>query len=251
MVIANWNIDWPSPSSSRGSEILKRLKQLDPEIICLTEVRSDFAKFLSKHWSDNIIYSSARRWRSNWPSGMKGYKVLLCSKKPWKSPLGSGQLPEERFIGGTTRTSIGELAVAGVCIPYSFSRRQEGYDLWQDHEIFLTGLKEVLRQEIKRHKRLAVIGDFNQWLIECDYYRKVHRPEHIKKALHDALGPELKILTGHLKDISKDRANLDHVAINNQISAIRSGMIDNVYKDKELSKNHFGVYVELEPKVTF
>ncbi len=246
--LINWNIDWASPRSRKTPVILERLEACDPEVVCFTEARSDFAELLLKKWSGNIVYSPARRWREEWPSKIQGHKVLLWSKQAWREEdrLGSAELPEGRFVSGQTQTPLGEVTVIGVCIPYSFSRhKSHGLEKWQDHEGFLVGLKKILNQKARKHDRLVLIGDFNQWLMECSYYSESHRPARIKEALLAILDPEFQIVTDKLKDTTKDRANIDHIAITSQLAVRSVDIIDSIYEGRELSKNHFGVAADI------
>ena len=74
-------------------------------------------------------------------------------------------MPPGRFVSGVTQTSVGEVTVIGVCIPWFGSRTEARRKLerklqWEDHEQYLAGLAEVLKQGSE--KRLIVMGDFNQ-----------------------------------------------------------------------------------------
>ena len=53
-------------------------------------------------------------------------KVLLWSREPWTQVdgLGIDSLPPGRFVSGVTQTSVGEVAVIGVCIPWFGSRTE-------------------------------------------------------------------------------------------------------------------------------
>lgn len=243
--IVNWNIGWASPRSPRGKEILRRIKKLNPEIACLTEAKPDFLE----GWSGDIICSN-RNYSGN---RSEGHKVLLWSKNSWeqKDTQDNAELPKGRFVSGITKTSIGELAVIGVCIPYSASRTQkyvpeeEKCKYWQEHKSFLTYLKDIIKQKIEQHNRLIMIGDFNQ---------PINTPIYIKNILTKTLDPYLRIVTGDLKQQCqikykgecklKNKSNIDHVAISNQLSFQKCCIIDEP-NQKLLSANHFEIFVDL------
>ena len=35
--LVNWNVEWATPSSPRGAEVLRRVHGHVPEVVCLTE----------------------------------------------------------------------------------------------------------------------------------------------------------------------------------------------------------------------
>ena len=51
-------------------------------------------------------------------------KVLLWSREPWEhvDDIGDDRMPPGRYVSGVTRTSVGEVTVVGLCIPWSGSR---------------------------------------------------------------------------------------------------------------------------------
>ena len=106
-------------------------------------------------------------------------KVLLWSREPWKNvdDVGIDSMPPGRFVSGVTQTSVGEVTVFGVCIPWSGSRgRRSGgkRKMWEDHEQYLVGLAGVL--ERIPTKRLIVMGDFNQRLGQAAVCRSSFGP---------------------------------------------------------------------------
>ena len=71
--------------------------------------------------------------------------------QPWErvDDLGVDSLPPGRFVSGVTRTSLGELTVVGVCIPWFGSRTEAGREpaklRWEDHERYLDGPRSRAR----------------------------------------------------------------------------------------------------------
>ena len=100
-------------------------------------------------------------------------------------------MPSGRFVSGVTQTSVGEVAVIGICIPWFGSRTEarrgnERRRRWQDHEEYLAGLTEVL--ERVEAKRLIVMGDFNQVIGPGGRARR-----ELRLALQEAFNPNLRI----------------------------------------------------------
>ena len=53
-------------------------------------------------------------------------KVLLWSREPWNQidDMGTDSMPPGRFVLGVTQTSVSEVAVIGICIPWFGSRTE-------------------------------------------------------------------------------------------------------------------------------
>ena len=111
MKIVNWNVEWATPRSKRSAEILDRINQHAPDIVCLTETHH-------KLLGDGHPISS----RPDYGYGIQESrrKVLLWSREPREvvDDIGDARMPPGRFISGVTRTSVGEVSVVGLCIPW-------------------------------------------------------------------------------------------------------------------------------------
>ena len=141
MKVVNWNVQWATPRSERSPEILRRLAEHAPDIICLTETDADFG----------LGYGHTICALPDYGMGVRGKrrKVILWSRNPWRpaSGLGRATLVPGRFVAGSTDTPVGALTVLGICIPWAGSRtaRFGGKQRqWQDHEEYLDGLKKLL-----------------------------------------------------------------------------------------------------------
>ena len=157
--LVNWNVEWATPRSRRSTEILSRIGEHAPEVICLTEAHTGL---LSR--DGHTICSQSDH---GYPTKEGRRKVLLWSREPWEQAddVGIDSMPPGRFVSGVTLTSVGEATVVGVCIPWFGSRTEARRKLeckmrWEDHGQYLDGLAEVL--ERAPAKRLIVMGDFNQ-----------------------------------------------------------------------------------------
>ena len=169
-------------------------------------------------------------------------KVLLWSREPWRQvdDLGIDSLPPGRFVSGITQTSVGEVAVIGICIPWFGSRTEarrgaERRLRWQDHEECLVGLTEIL--ERVEAKRLIVMGDFNQRIGQGS-----RAPRALRLALLEAFEPKLRIVTADLA--FQGRKSIDHIALSEDWAVDSVDAISNIHEGRKLS-DHFGVAAEL------
>ena len=147
--VATWNVEWAAPNSRRTAEILRRIDRHAHEVVCLTETD---VSLLSK---EGHTIKEERR------------KVLLWSREPWDQvdDVGIDSMPPGRFVSGVIQTSMGEVTVVGICIPWFGSpaearRKLERKTQWEDHAQYLAGLIEVLGRV--PDKRPIVMGYFNQ-----------------------------------------------------------------------------------------
>ena len=205
-----------------------------PEIVCLTETHDEL---LPQH--GHTICSQPDYGYTVRPNRRK---VLLWSREPWDQvdDLGIDSMPSGRFVSGVTQTSVGEVAVIGVCIPWSGSRTEarrgaERRRRWQDHEQYLAGLTEVL--ERVDAKRLIVMGDFNQAIGQGSRARR-----ELRLALQEAFAPNLRIVTSDL--VFQGRKSIDHIALSADWAVDSVDAISNIHEDRKLS-DHFGVAAEV------
>ncbi len=151
-------------------------------------------------------------------------------------------MPPGRFVSGVTQTSVGEVAVIGICIPWFGSRTEarrgaERRGRWEDHEEYLTGLSEVLEQVDA--KRLIVMGDFNQRIGQGS-----RAPRALRLALQEAFEPNLRIMTADLA--FQGRKSIDHIAFSADWAVDSVAAISNIHGERKLS-DHFGVASDVSP----
>ncbi len=232
--IVNWNVEFATPKSWRTPEILGHIDRNGPEIICLTETHDELLG-----QGGHAICS-----RPDYGYGLKKNrrKVLLWSKETWHQvdDLGIDSLPPGRFVSGITQTSVGEVAVIGICIPWFGSRTEarrgaERRLRWQDHEECLVGLTKIL--ERVDAKRLIVMGDFNQRIGQGS-----RAPRALRLALLEAFEPKLRIITSELA--LRGRKSIDHIALSADWAVGSVNAISNIHGDRKLS-DHFGVAAEV------
>ena len=230
--LVNWNVEWATPRSWRSPEILNRIEQHTPDIICLTETH---VGLLSR--GGHVITSRADY---GYKVKEERRKVLLWSREPWEQvdDVGSDMMPPGRFVSGVTRTSEGPMTVMGVCIPWADSRVR-GTAVkrmrWEDHRQYLDGLSDVLdRIPVER---LILVGDFNQRIQQG---RRV--PAEVRTALQAVVGSRMTIATAGLG--FRGRRSIDHVALGSDLTAEYLGAISNLDGERRLS-DHFGVVAGL------
>ena len=146
--LVNWNVEWATPRSPRTPEILRRIDHHGAEVVCLTETHPGL---LSREG-----YAICSQADSGYGIKEGRRKVVLWSMQPWErvDDLGVDSLPPGRFVSGVTRTSLGELTVVGVCIPWFGSRTEarreaERKQRWEDHERYLDGLAQRARTRVR------------------------------------------------------------------------------------------------------
>ena len=232
--LVNWNVEWATPRSRRSPEILSRIGEHAPEVICLTEVH---AGLLSR---DGHTICSQSDY--GYPTKEGRRKVLLWSRAPWEQAddVGTDAMPPGRFVSGVTLTSVGEVTVVGVCIPWFGSRTEARRKLeckmrWEDHGQYLDGLAEAL--ERASTKRLIVMGDFNQRIRQGSSV-----PPNLRSALQRAIPPRMTIATSALG--FQGRRSIDHIALSEDLTAESLGVISNIHGESKLS-DHFGVVADL------
>ena len=100
--IGTWNTEWVKPDAPRGNIISYQLAATNCDILCVTE---GYAGILP---NEGHLIDAGPDW--GYPIVPGRRKVLLWSKRPWTPhthALGSGKLPEGRFVAGSTETPSG------------------------------------------------------------------------------------------------------------------------------------------------
>ena len=232
--LVNWNVQWAMPRAHRRHEILRRIDEHTPEIVCLTETHNELlaqdGHTICAHPDYGYPIKHGRR------------KVILWSSNPWEqiNDLGHVSLPPGRFISGSTQTTLGQVTVVGVCIPWFGSRTesrrgQESRERWEDHEHYIAGLADLLKR--KASKRIILMGDFNQRIGEGS-----RAPDKLQQALQDALPTNMSIATSELS--FQGRKTIDHIALSDDLAAESLDVISNITGNGKLS-DHFGVTAEV------
>ena len=92
MNLVNWNVEWATPASRRTPEILNRIGQHTPDIVCLIETHT---RLLSP--DGQVIYSQPD---SGYGPKENHRKVMLWSRESWEraDDLGHRSMPPGRFV---------------------------------------------------------------------------------------------------------------------------------------------------------
>jgi endonuclease/exonuclease/phosphatase family metal-dependent hydrolase len=228
--IVNWNVEWATPRSRRTPEILDGIRQNDPEVVCLTEADN---RLLSQDG-----YTICSQPDYGYPIKEGRRKVMLWSRNPWEQvdDVGRDSMPPGRFVAGATRSSLGQVTVIGICIPWFGSRtRDKRKERWEDHGDYLVGLREIL--ERMGGQRVIVMGDFNQIIGQGS-----RAPRKIQLALRRALPLTLTIVSSEIAFLG--RKSIDHIALSGDLAAESLEAINNISEGRRLS-DHFGVAANL------
>lgn len=228
--LVNWNIEWATPRSSRAPEILDRIGQHEPDIVCLTETHTGLLS------PDGHVICSQPDYGYGNREHMR--KVMLWSREPWQcvDDLGHRSMPPGRFVSGVTRTPLGKVTVVGICIPWHGSRAQARRgpvrkDWWEDQGQYLDCLSEMLRGI--QNRPLIVVGDFNQRIGQGQFV-----PRKLRSALQSAMPEHMTIATSALGH--RGRRCIDHMAVSEDLVAESLCVISNMAGEKELS-DHCGI----------
>ncbi len=237
MRVATWNVEWATPRFWGTAEILSRIDQCAAEVVCLTETHD-----MLLSGKGHTICSGADY---GYPIKEGRRKVMLWSREPWRQvdDVGIDSMPPGRFVSGVTGTSLGDVTVIGVCIPWFGSRTEkrrgeERKKTWEDHEQYLAGLAELLRR--RPAGRLIVMGDFNQVIGPGS-----RAPHALRSALAQALPPGMVIVTADLA--LRGRCCIDHIALSEDLEAQSVRVIDNALDGRGLS-DHFGAVAKVSAR---
>jgi exodeoxyribonuclease III len=171
MKLATWNVN---SIKVRLPQLLDWLAAVQPDVVCLQELKTEDAKF-PRAELDAAGYASAA-------SGQKTYNgVAILSRTPLTEVVAGipGFADEQRRVLAAT---VGDARVVSVYCPNGQAVGSEKYE----YKLRWFGaLKDYLARELARHPRLAVAGDFNV----APEDRDVHDPRAWEGQVHVS-GPE-------------------------------------------------------------
>lgn len=226
--VSVFNCQWRASTSGDAAVIRKRVLANSPDIVCLTEAYRDF------FGSEGHLIEAAPEYGYPIVEGRR--KVMLWSRQPWTSAdaHGSDQLPPGRFVAGRTTTSIGEINVVGVCIPWARAHVSSGNRNrrpWEDHLAYLSVLNDLLPAPVLQ---TLVIGDFNQ-RVPLKFQSQL-----AFDALSAALLTRMTLATGgDIEPIGKQA--IDHICHGRDMECERAISLSNVADDGRLISDHFGI----------
>ena len=158
--VGTWNVQWTKPGLRRAPLLAEILAAPDCDILCVTE---GVAGILP---DGGHVIDAGTDWGYPLPKASPGRrKVLLWSRRPWTPAFDSLQdaLPGGRLVAGVTETSVGQVTVVGVCIPWGGAHVNSGRRdrvQWQDHLDWLSGFERLSYASSRR--KTIILGDFNQ-----------------------------------------------------------------------------------------
>ena len=232
--VVSWNTEWRRPDSRDGKEILKRLQDLDADIICLTETHFD----MFSGWPGAVVDGGPNPFNVKEPSRRT---VLLWTRSRWSETArkGGSQMRVGCFVRGETSTSDGPATVVGVVIPYHMSDVRYGAknrSIWENHERYLD---DLLQLTPALPANAMVIGDYNQRL------PATFPPPLLREKLLNALSG-MNVTTSGIVGPDGKRSN-DHIACGQAWKCEATGVISNVGDRGGQLSDHFGVWADLVP----
>ena len=89
--LVNWNVEWATPRSRCSTEILSRIDEHAPEVICLTEAHIELLSRDGHRMCPQSDYG--------YPIKEGRRKVLLWSREPWEQidDVGTDSMPPGRL----------------------------------------------------------------------------------------------------------------------------------------------------------
>lgn len=236
--IGTWNTEWRRPNKPNGKIIGEKLAATDCDILCVTE---GFAGILP---AGGHVIDAGEDWGCPIKPGRR--KVLLWSKQPWTPhthALGSEEIPEGRFVAGTTETTSGvRLTIVGACIPWSHSHVstcRKNRKPWEDHEAWLAGFEKLRCHFLD--STTVVLGDFNQRIHPTIHPKWVPRrlSERLKQAFEGFKFATEGDLPGGLMAI-------DHIAHTPDLKRRNIKIWPKRCADGRRLSDHFGVWGDFD-----
>ena len=230
MKCLNWNVEWRTPRSAGGKWIAQKIRELGPDVSCLTEVTE-------------ALIPEGEVLRSDLDYGYENKgdrrKVVLWSREPWSEIdlIGDSGLPDGRFVSGVT---LG-IRFIGVCIPWQSAHVSTGRKdrkSWEDHLIYCRGLTRIIEKYGKEDYPICVLGDYNQRI------PRVKQPVEVAEALAACFPSDFSISTAEMNDL-EGKPLIDHCAVSSGLSARVTEIIPKSTPDGDKVSDHAGVVHEI------
>lgn len=230
--LATWNTQWLAPGSRRRTTALAEIRSWAADVAVLTEVDRRALEPLGRH-----VATGGTDW--GYPRSGDRYKVVLLSVEPWRDidVVGDAGLPPGRFVAATTMTSLGDVRVLGVCVPWRDAHVRTGTRAsrpWEEHVRYLAVLEDVVARS-SGAEALVIAGDLNQAF-------DARSPVEARTAMEAAFSG-CHIVT---RASSCGRRLLDHVAIGRGLMATDVRIRCLAHGNPALS-DHDAAWVQLRP----
>lgn len=221
MKIATWNIERPSLTSKRLPLIIERLKQVDADILILTETNDTID--LGEAYT---TFNTTELKETFYKAGEK--RVSIYSKYKSKGQLKTFR--EDTSLCVILQTPLGDLAVYGTIIGTNGSKRQNFTD---DLALQLIDFDNIASDD-----NLCIAGDLNISFGDNYYYTKDGR-EKLNSSFSKL---NLLNLT------SSERNNIDHIVVTKTFIGERAPEREtwNNPPDRKSYSDHQGVAVTID-----
>ncbi len=226
MKIATWNVERPKSSSvSKNARILEALKEVDADILVLSETNSaiDLGRGYSA-FSTAPLVETAEEYGV--PYGKGEIRVTIWSKYPMLRHVATCNPLSAICV--CVGTPFGELNVYGTVLGFRGNR----------HPAFMADLEAQLKDwgTLSKSGHLCIVGDYNMTFSDNYYYTKVGRTM-LNQALEEL---DIDLLTRSIPE------NIDHIAISRSFSRslVSISKVWNRPKDRKVS-DHIGVCLTL------
>jgi len=206
MRLVTWNLERKKPHTPTGSAAVERISREEPELVVVTEARTTHLQALGGYEITSQP-PAGERFASD------ERKVLGWSRNPWREvdQVGYVNMPAGRFVAGTTDTSIGEVRVIAICVPWHMCDVRTGpkdRKPWEQHLRWLEEFGRLINEPSTIPTVIA--GDFNQ--------RVPARPRSPKKvtAALASIFETFDIITAGVPP-GCDQQGIDHIAIDRRL----------------------------------
>ena len=257
MKIATWNI---KSLTVRLPQVLSWLAANPVDVLCLQELKLSDDKFPLSELEAAGYYSAV--------FGQKTYNgVAILSRTPARNIVKNivGFTDEQsRVIAATLDMPAGEVRVVNG---YFVNGQSPGSEKFDYKMKWLEGLRDWLRDELKEHPNLVLLGDFNITADDRDSYdpdglretihhtseERLHFQALVKLGMLDAFRlfdqPEKSYSWWDYREFGFRRnrgLRIDHILVSEALKPlVRSCVIDKLPRKNERPSDHVPVVVEL------
>ena len=259
MKIATWNIN---SLTVRLPQVLDWLAANPVDVLCLQELKLSDDKFPLQELAAAGYQSAV--------FGQKTYNgVAILSRTPARNIVKNiaGFTDEQsRVIAATVDMPAGEIRVVNG---YFVNGQSPGSEKFDYKMKWLESLREWLREELRAHPNLVLLGDFNITADDRDSYdpeglretihhtseERLHFQALVKLGLTDAFRmfdqPEKSFSWWDYREMAFRRnrgLRIDHILVSEPLKPlVRSCVIDKLPRKNERPSDHVPVVVELAP----